>query len=124
MAKNFSLSAVVPEADTFTDRNGTQHDVLAGRTFGTLEFARLNKFQRDIAKLDTRMSETDDETEMEAIAKEQETIVNRFVKMVVPSLSEEQFHFIQLFEKIQFMTWWAEQQVSATSDEGKSKPGA
>ena len=124
MAKNFSLSAVVPEADTFTDRTGTKHDVLAGRTFGTLEFARLNKFQRDIAKLDTRMGETDDETEMEAIAKEQETIVNRFVKMVVPSLSEEQLNEIKLFEKIQFMTWWAEQQVPATSDEGKSKPGA
>jgi hypothetical protein len=126
MAKNFSLSSILPEADTFTDRTGTKHDILAGRTFGTLEHARLNKFQRDIAKLQDRLDKTDDEDEMVRIATEQENVVNRFVKMVVPTLPDDQLNTTKLFEKLQFMYWWAaQQQVPATSDDtGNLEPGA
>ena len=62
---------------------------------------------------------------MVSIANEQEGIVNRFVKMVVPTLSEEQLVEIKLFEKLQFMNWWAEVQQPATgNDAGNSIPGA
>jgi hypothetical protein len=125
MAKNFSLSSILPEADTFTDRTGAKHDIQPGRTFGTLEFARLNKFQRDIAKLQDKLDKTDDEDEMVRIAIEQENVVNRFVKMVVPTLPDDQLNTTKLFEKLQFMNWWAAQQVPATGDDtGNLEPGA
>ena len=125
MAKNFSLSSILPEADTFTDRTGKKHDVLAGRTFGTLEHARLNKFQRDIAKLQDQLDKTDDEDEMVRIATDQESVVDRFIQMVVPTLPDDQLNTTKLFEKLQFMNWWAAQQVPATGDDtGNLEPGA
>ena len=112
---NFSLADLIPEVDTFTDMDGDKHEIRSTRTFGAIEYAKLKRFQREIAASQetvntTKVETLEDENLIVAAVNRQEDAMNEFIGMIIPKMPMDRIKAIELADKLSFMAWWNEQQ--------------
>lgn len=118
MAKNFSLSSLVPDPSTFTDTDGKKYDVRTPKLLGAVDYAKINRLQRDLPKSLEKLTEVDaeDVDAAERAAQEVDDHLNAFVKLLVPELPMERIRKIEFGYKTAFLDWWRSEQVSETPD--------
>jgi hypothetical protein len=117
--RNFSLIDLIPEPDTFTDRDGSQYEVRSTRDFSATDLARLSRLQKAVQRSAGNL-DADDEEESEMAATSLDQAVNHLFGMVVPALPEERRGAIPLNHKMAFLNWWQEQQPTAAPNPARA----
>lgn len=109
---NYSLVDLVPQYDTFTDRDEkkTVYNVRTVKMMSAVDLARLLRFQREARVLETVDIEKVEPEEVDAMMKTMITAVNTFFSLVVLDIPPERIEKLEMNEKLGFMQWWEQRQ--------------
>lgn len=128
MPSNFSLASIVPEHDTFTDTDGSEHNVRAMREFSAIELTEFARLERKVRKAQKRVEESgdieDDDESDKVLLKGQKLLseaINGIIHILIPSLSMERVEVIEFAHKFHFMEWWKQQQPQAAEPSPNEK---
>lgn len=102
MAKNFDLSRIRPEMDTFTDEDGKTYDVRSSLMLSPREKAVMSRLA-DGVKNDMKVLERGDNEHVS------EVVLKRTRKMIgilVPSMPTKRLDELTSPEMDAFMEWW------------------
>lgn len=121
----FDLTSIVPEPLTVSAPDGSIHDVLPPALLGAVGVARMEALGAEInqAFVGLAASDTDEAAETEKTAAELESVMARFIAIVVPTLPNPAG--IPFLKKLQLIRWYSEAvaPVQQQAPAGKSKAG-
>ena len=107
--RNFSLVDLIPQPDTFTDKDGSQYDVRPSADFSASDLAMLTRLQKRVSTQATGLQSDDDDASAKA-ATALDQAVNDLFTLVVPTLPIERRDAVALNMKMAFLNWWQAQQ--------------
>lgn len=118
MAQNFSLIDLIPEPDTFTDKDGKVYEVKSARDFGAKEIAKLTRLQKQIERASGDLADvTEDDLEAaEQAAAALDQAVDELFGTLVPELPADRRSQIPLNHRMSFLSWWQKQQPQPETD--------
>lgn len=124
MTKDLDFSRLIPARDTFTDEDGSVHEFRSRLDFGAQDAARAEAAMKKLEAAQSRMR--NDPTDVEAINLF-EAASRGFLRIILPSLSEERLQALTLGQIGVIIEWWNAQQSdlqSRVEAEGLGESGA
>lgn len=108
MSGNLDFSALVPERDTFTDVDGQVYEFASREDFGVVEFAKVNRIQKQMRTIMDRVADVEEVDE--DLAARFEDLVGEFAALILPE--HPRIREFTLAQKMRIIEWWqARQQI-------------
>ena len=120
MPRNFNLSSLVQEHDTFTDVDGAVHDIRNQADLGITEMARAQKIQ---SGLPTWMEQLAKNPSADTIAARIEQAINDLVLIIVPTMGAERVAAMTLGQKQALLDFWSQGQKQRRAQDEDGKAG-
>lgn len=119
----FSLLDIKPTPHTFRDQDGQIYEVPTARMFGTNAFGQLTRLQAQLPEVlaELKQAESDD-ARLPAVTLLDQT-VNDFFRMLIPEMPLDRVFSLGLYDKLQFIQWWQQQEARTTAPVGEAQAG-
>jgi hypothetical protein len=119
----FNLLDIKPKPHTFRDQGGEIYEVPTARMFGTNAFGSLTRLQGQLPEALQELKDAkDDEAQLPALALLDQT-VNDFFRMLVPDMPLDRVFSLGLYDKLQFIQWWQQQEQRTAVPTGEARAG-
>ncbi|MCC6192260.1 MAG: hypothetical protein IT318_24780 [Anaerolineales bacterium] len=117
---NLDFSALIPERDTFTTRDGQRYEFRNRADLGVTDAARLHALQQDVqAALAALKLNVADVTAAQTF----ERAVDELVGIILPELPAPVRQAYSFGEKNAIVTWWRDQQEAPAPAAGEATAG-
>lgn len=119
----FSLLDIKPTPHTFRDQGGEVYDVPTARMFGTNAFGRMTWLQEQLPAALAELQGSDgDQTLLPAVT-QLDQVVNEFFHLLVPAMPLDRVYELGLYDKLQFIQWWQQQERKTAAPVGEARAG-
>jgi len=121
---NLDFSDLVPRRDTFTDSDSQVYEFRSVGDFGVIDLAQSGQLRDDLTQSIDRIKVNTADVEA---ATDFETILEKFVSMILPDLPEPRRKSLTIGQKTKLMEFWTshngKRSVDAMGKSQEAQPG-